>query len=190
MIIVDGMDKTGKTTLCERLVKKYPRLHLFRLTRFEGGLNFEEHKRDYWDEFTIMKKSELKLMVRLREERHLSNLVLDRFLASEYAYIEEEEKKDLDYIWDLDMRLACISPPCVIILLHAPKSYLLKIFDDEEAKMTLDSADRYIARFHEYGEKTAIPQLQLDISTYNEDEVFIVAENFLLSWVPYAMIGD
>jgi len=186
MIIIEGIDKTGKSTICKKLESEFPFLHCFRISRPAKDSRFSMHQTQYWKEFSLIQKAEIELITKLREEGQLRNLILDRFHASEYAYLEEGEEKDLNYIWDIDRRLGEISPPPIIILLHAPVEWIEDRLGEDELKMfSPKHVKRYSERFHEFGRNTKIPQLQLVSSFYNIDELYYQVSKFVIKSMPY-----
>ena len=172
MIIVDGMDKVGKSTLVKAMAKELKFIP-FRLTRFTGVLQQDPSSKKMWDEFSVIKRTELKLITELSEAGQLKRIVFDRGIASEYAYLDKNEIKQLDYIWELDERLAKCPGKNLLILLHAPPEWIEPRLEDDE-KQSLEEIKRYAGRFVEYGERTQMTNIQIDVTTKNAEEVFNV----------------
>lgn len=74
IVIVDGVDRTGKTTLCNIIAKEYDlRVH-------KSNCNYVGHKNE---DANISRLDEAMTLV---EEGILDDVVFDRFYLTEYAY--------------------------------------------------------------------------------------------------------
>lgn len=106
IIIVDGIDKVGKTTLCKLLSKEF-------------GLNISKDDTRYFGSHSNIDINTEKdnTFVNLIEQGCLDNVVFDRFHMTEYVYSKVERGKENKYMLDIDERL---SKQDVIMILVFP----------------------------------------------------------------------
>jgi thymidylate kinase len=170
MLIIDGLDKTGKTTLQQGLVKRFPSMKPYRLERCDVSNNsFDEFDTSYWHAFSIAQKNEMLAITKILETGSKLDIVIDRFIATEYAYLEVGEVKELDYIWELDEKLAGVVYPPVYIWLAASVDWIADKLSIEEANlMDNDRMWRYHARFMEFFERSKMQKIRVDVPVLDE----------------------
>ena len=181
MIIIDGLDKTGKSTLQEGLVKQYEWAFPFRLTRANIDDNrFDDFESDYWKKFALMQGVEMSTVVRLHETGRLHGMVVDRFHGTEWSYLEEGEEKNLDYIWELDGKLSVSKYPVVLIFLDASIGWIMDHLDEnEKSQMHQQRLEIYRRRFLDFFERSNMVKIRLAIETHDVHSVLRVARMFL-----------
>lgn len=181
MIIIDGLDKTGKSTLQEGLVKQYEWTFPFRLTRANIDDNrFDDFNSDYWKIFALMQRMEMSTVVRVHETGRLHGMVVDRFHGTEWSYLEEGEEKDLGYIWELDEMLSVSKHPVVLIFLDASIGWIMDHLDEnEKSQMHEERLEIYHRRFLDFFGRSKMVKIRLAIESHNVQSVLRAARMFL-----------
>jgi len=181
LIIIDGLDKTGKSTLQEGLIKQYEWAFPFRLPRANIDDNrFDDFDSDYWKKFALMQRVAMSTIVRLHETGRLHGMVVDRFHGTEWSYLEEGEEKNLDYIWELDEKLAVSKYPVVLIFLDASVGWIMDHLDEnEKSQMHEERLEIYHRRFLDFFDSARITKIRLAIESHNVQSVLRTARMFL-----------
>ena len=109
IIIVDGIDRVGKTTLCNILKNTFNLPICKDDTRYLGS-----------HENVIVNTEKNNTFVNLIEQGCLTNIIFDRFHLTEYVYSAIERNVQNSYMLDIDKRLANIKTANVILILVNP----------------------------------------------------------------------
>jgi len=144
LIIIEGMDKTGKSTLSEYLLKNLPRAYYMKNGfRPKDGSEVERNK---------IVKTYSKLLDVYLENFKDSILILDRFLISEYVYsykrgYEAINSQELKYIRD---RLEKIDD-VIMIYCKTDKTLIAENFKkDKEDFVDVSEINELCKRYDKY----------------------------------------
>ena len=181
MIIIDGLDKTGKSTLQEGLVKQYEWAFPFRLTRANIDDNrFDDFGSDYWKTFALIQKIEMITVTQLQKTGRLCGMTVDRFHGTEWSYLEEGEAKDLGYIWELDEKLSVSKYPAVLIFLDASVGWIMDHLDENERDQMHERRLKiYRHRFLDFFDSSRMTKIRIAIETHDIQSVLKTAQMFL-----------
>lgn len=104
IIIVEGIDRVGKTTLCEIIEERYK--DILDIRRFKDNTRYAH------GHYNMMVNTEKNnTVVSLIEAGIIKNIILDRFHITEFVYgAIERAYKNVD-MYDIDKRLADIDKP-------------------------------------------------------------------------------
>lgn len=104
IIIVEGVDRVGKTTLCEMIEEYYA--DIMNIRRFKDDTRYVHN---YLNKEVNTEKNNT--IVNMIEQGVIENIILDRFHITEFVYgVVERSYKNVDMI-DIDRRLADIDKP-------------------------------------------------------------------------------
>lgn len=181
LIIIEGLDKIGKTTLQQGLLREYDWMFPYRLKRANFRENsFKNFKDNYWKIFSLIQKIEMTTIVKLYGSIGLNGMIADRFHGTEWSYLEEDEDKDLDYIWELDDRIVRSNYPSVLIFLDASVQWIFQKLDEEEKKeMQIERLERYRQRFLEFFERSEMDKIRILVSSHDIQSVLDTSKMFL-----------
>jgi thymidylate kinase len=144
LIIIEGVDKTGKTTLTEYLLKKLPKAYMIKYgDRPKDGSYLEREKvrLAHWKMLDVYNYS-FKDCV----------LILDRFFPSEIVYSHKrgyDASKDKEYIEMKNL----IEKAGDVIFIHCktdPEQIAKKFLEDGEDYAKVDEIKQLISRYDEY----------------------------------------
>lgn len=99
VIIIEGIDRVGKTTLCDRIIEKYKGQYDFK--RFRDDTRYV-HSHNFKDVNT----EKINTLQNLIEEGFVDNIVLDRYHMTEFVYGGCDRAYKNEYMFDIDRRLA------------------------------------------------------------------------------------
>lgn len=101
IIIVEGIDRVGKTTLCEMIEERYK--EVMDIRRFRDNTRYAHGHTDM-----MVNTEKNNTIVSLIEDGIIQNIILDRFHITEFVYgVIERSYKNVD-MYDIDRRLADI----------------------------------------------------------------------------------
>lgn len=104
IIIVEGIDKVGKTTLCRMIERRYR--DKIDIRRFRDNTRYAHGHTNM-----IVNTEKNNTIVSLIEAGIIKNIILDRFHITEFVYgVIDRSYKNND-MWDIDKRLADIDKP-------------------------------------------------------------------------------
>ena len=158
VIIIEGLDRTGKTTLANELSKRF-NIPIYKKDREECGRTFEEDELiNLGDSIATVKLFNSELF----KGRHV---ILDRFHWSEYVFNMVDRRAHLGekYLDEVNEEICKNKSNYIIIHMH-PTNLLRSALEDEE--------DRGIERFAEYYKYFCIAQYNTEslsdvITIYN-----------------------
>lgn len=101
IIIIEGIDRVGKTTLCEMIEEKYADSEGFR--RFKDDTRYAH---DYLNRAVNTEK--INTLQNLIEAGFVDNIILDRYHITEFVYGAIERSYKNDDMYDIDRRLAIV----------------------------------------------------------------------------------
>lgn len=181
MIIIEGLDKVGKTTLQQGLLREYDWMFPYRLEKANVIDNdFDDCGSDYWQEFVIKQKAEMLTLVKLHELIGLTGMVIDRFHGTEWSYLGSNKEKNFDHIWEFDSRLRKSKFPSVLICLDAPVNWIWESLDkDERRVITFERLTRFFGRFQEFFERSKLPKIRISVCSHNVQSVLESSKMFL-----------
>lgn len=105
VIIIEGIDRVGKTTLCEMIEQKYADL-------FPNLIRYRDDTRYAHNHLNMQVNSEkINTLQNLLEAGLIKNIILDRYHITEFVYgAVDRSYKNFD-MYDIDHRLAELSKP-------------------------------------------------------------------------------
>lgn len=104
IIIVEGIDRVGKTTLCEMIEEHYK--ESLNIKRFRDNTRYAHNHNDM-----MVNTEKNNTIVSMIEEDIIHNIILDRFHITEFVYgAVDRSYKNFD-MYDIDRRLADIGKP-------------------------------------------------------------------------------
>ena len=140
LIIIEGMDKTGKSTLCNYLLKNLPDAFLLK--------NGEKPKDDSKEERDKIKSAYEKIFDAYSSSFKNSVLIVDRFLISEFVYSYKrgyEAMKDREL---LDMIDKLYYMNALIIYCNVDKKIIEKKFiEDKEDYTKVEEIEYLLKRY-------------------------------------------
>lgn len=145
LIIVEGVDKTGKSTLVDFILKNMPDTYLLKNgSRPKDGSDIERSKiiNAYWKILSIYRYS-------FKE----SILIMDRYVISELVYCLKRGYKALDDSEpgkELKMIINELEQEGDIIIIHCstdPKLIKQKFIDDGEEYTNLDEVEKFDEKY-------------------------------------------
>jgi len=153
IIIFDGPDNCGKSTIAKALIKRLDAHSYFKIKQDKIHLNT-------YNPETLKTAHELQLdfFTQLAKQSNM-NIVMDRFHPSEYVYGSLFRKIDEEIFWHYDKLLA--EAGVKIIIPIKPDRYL------EDELWTNEQLIKIKEKFMEFADKTACPVLLL--RTEDED---------------------
>lgn len=104
IIIVEGIDRVGKTTLCEMIEEYYA--DVMNIRRFKDDTRYVHN---YLNEEVNTEKNNT--IMNMIEQGVIENIILDRFHMTEFVYGLVERAYKNDNMYDIDRRLADIDKP-------------------------------------------------------------------------------
>lgn len=104
IIIVEGIDRVGKTTLCEMIEEYYA--DVMSIRRFKDDTRYVHNYLN--EEINTEKNNTIMNMI---EQGVIENIILDRFHMTEFVYGLVERAYKNDNMYDIDRRLADIDKP-------------------------------------------------------------------------------
>lgn len=188
LIIIDGLDKAGKTTLQEGLIETYSNMYSYRLERADiVNNNFGDCDSDYWKFFVLVQKIEMTTVTKVHETMGLHNMIIDRFHATEWAYTESDGEKNLDYIWKLDEKLAMSKYPALFIFLDVSVNWALNHQDEDEKRQMNEGRLRgFRQRYLEFYARSKMTKTKIMVEHYdvwgvlNETKKFLMKTSYFL----------
>lgn len=99
VIIVEGIDRVGKTTLCEMIEERYIESVGFRRFRDDTRYIHNHLNRE-------VNTEKINTLQNLLEEGFIHNIILDRYHITEFVYGAIERSYKNDDMYDIDKRLA------------------------------------------------------------------------------------
>jgi len=163
LIIFEGPDKTGKTTLAMRLSKDLdiPYIKL-------NNINIKENDK-ILNGISISTHSQLETVVQLHENGLLKDAILDRFHISELVYSKLYDRKyDNQYIKNIDERLNQFND-VILVKTYCYPAALKKRWSNEKL-LNLDSLNR-VVKYYEQA-NSSLPTIKIDTSE-DEDVSFL-----------------
>ena len=101
IIIVEGIDRVGKTILCRNIIERYKdSIHFI---RFRDNTQYAKHHNNIW-----INTEKNNTIVSMIEEGIVDNIILDRFHITEFVYGAVDRHYKNEYMYELDARLAAI----------------------------------------------------------------------------------
>jgi len=154
LLVFDGPDKAGKSTLIESLERNDLVYHSTRPFK-------------PYSDYSIYIKAQYETIASFSKFFIGNHLILDRFLLSEYCYSQltrdEKVNKDSSYIFDIDKQ---ISDNAVLIYVTANSETIKKrIVKAKEKEITIDDVDTLLNAYYKYLKMTKIPYMIID-TTY------------------------
>jgi thymidylate kinase len=164
IIILEGIDMVGKTTICQAFSKA---------TEIPS---FKQIYKDKWFDHTVDLLYGEEARIQMLEQLHFS-AIFDRSYPSEYAYGKAYERQILEEkIWDIDKRYARLG--AFIIYLYKPERLWQK---DKTNLIETGMYGRIDKYFKEFLDKTHCPFMYLDTSDQDIDrQVLEIYEEGLL----------
>ena len=99
IIIVEGIDRVGKTTLCNMLEKRYK--NLLDIKRFRDDTRYAHGHTDM-----DVNTEKINTLMNLIENDIVRNVILDRFHLTEFVYGAVEREYGNADMYDIDKRLS------------------------------------------------------------------------------------
>lgn len=168
-IVVEGIDKSGKTTFLNLLKSIVPSAVVIK--------NVNPPRIDSIVEKTALKEKYL-LIENILDRNKDTVFILDRFYPSEMVYSQIKRGYDAledDWYWDLDRRLGLKKVSLVYV--ESPGEVLKKRFDScGEEYVETDEIELLIDRYHRFLEHTALPKLFVNGTQDNKDLAWSIAD--------------
>lgn len=98
IIIIEGIDRVGKTTLCNKIIEKYKDYH-FRRFR-------DDNRYTHTHNFMNVNTEKINTLQNLIEEGFVDNVILDRYHMTEFVYGGCDRAYKNDAMYDIDRRLS------------------------------------------------------------------------------------
>jgi hypothetical protein len=137
IFIVEGIDRVGKTTLCNKLKDA------FNINVFKGDCRYNGYSN------RIANTERISEVTNLLEQGFLRNIIFDRFHATEYIYgITDRSYSNFEMI-DIDMRLSNIPE---IIYIWVRSSDIIKSSEEHGSDLS-----EHECLFRDFYKRTYIP---------------------------------
>lgn len=150
VIIIEGIDRVGKTTLCDMIIDAIP---------FMNFVRFRDDTR-YVHSFQNMdiNTEKINTLQNLMEQGLVDNVILDRYHLTEWVYGGVDRQYENDEMWDIDKRMQ-ENVPCILIYV-VPTD--VRLSSQEHGK----NLSRHNAWFNEAYEQTVIEnKVKVDYNT-------------------------
>lgn len=98
VIVVEGIDRVGKTTLCEMIEQQFSDMQLL---RFRDDTRYIHHHKDMY-----VNTEKINTLQNLMEAGFVDNIILDRYHITEFVYGSVERSYKNENMFDIDTRLA------------------------------------------------------------------------------------
>ena len=150
VIIIEGIDRVGKTTLCDMIIDAITDMNFIR---------FRDDTR-YAHSFQNMdiNTEKINTLQNLMEQGLVDNVILDRYHLTEWVYGGVDRQYENDEMWDIDKRMQ-ENVPCILIYV-VPTD--VRLSSQEHGK----NLSRHNAWFNEAYEQTVIEnKIKVDYNT-------------------------
>ncbi len=126
LVIVEGLDRTGKDTLINSLLKKYPNSKMVHWGYPEGNTNQEKTDYQIMSFGYYMREYEF-----LKIQNNLDLIIWNRSHIGECVYGPLYRESDPQWIFDLEKEFLADSNNVYLVYLHGDVEFLLKNDDGE-----------------------------------------------------------
>lgn len=153
VIIIEGIDRVGKTTLCDMIIDALPDMNFVR---------FRDDTR-YAHSFQSMdiNTEKINTLQNLMEQDLVDNVILDRYHLTEWVYGGVDRQYENDEMWDVDKRIQ-ENVPCILIYVIPTD---VRLSSHEHGKNLF----RHNAWFNDAYSQTAIKnKIKVDYNTLND----------------------
>lgn len=165
IIIVEGIDRVGKTTLCDKIIDKYKDYNFRRFrddTRYAHSHNFKD-----------VNTEKINTLQNLIEEGFVDNVILDRYHMTEFVYGGCDRQYKNDDMYDIDRRLAALPKrdrhPIQVVLIYMVPTDIERSSAEHGKNLA-----RHLRWYESFYETTRIKnKVRVDYFTMDEALAFI-----------------
>lgn len=160
IIIFEGLDGTGKTTIAKELSKTLD-IQYFKNPMHDLDTTPEKYHKDI-NYFKLLTNFQAPLILSFLSQCSFVNygIILDRFTPSEFAYgLSLRNSTSVDIIWAIDKKLAELGAK----IIYCTKWDILKIKNN----FSYENSIKLKTYYQIYKSKTQIPWLELDTTSEN-----------------------
>lgn len=147
MIIIEGCDGTGKSTLAHKLA-------------LELSLEYTKENKPLYDGFNYYLDRSL--------DTNLDNNILDRFHLGEYVYPQikiQENRKPLTFPQIHLIENVLLSKGTILILADTSKDFILNTFRTRGEEYVFENeVDKIVELFNEVYEQSLLPKIKYDVT--------------------------
>jgi len=169
ILILDGIDKTGKSTIAKK-ISDLTRIKLFHSTKPWKP----------YEEFMHAINGEYAVMTRLFEEKIITELIIDRFIASEFAYLEESDpEKNFNYLFLLDKRLAKVGVKIITFIVDHNVLLQRLLRDGEDKQYNEHELLTFQQRFIDFHKRSKCDKILVDTTLKSVETCFVEVMRFI-----------
>lgn len=166
-IIIDGCDKSGKSTLVEALKNEVPSLI---------GLKLLTKPKDGSDESKLYIKAMYKHMAEMTRDQ-AAHYLFDRFYPSEMVYSFKRKYEAMDDPWFARFEKELRKTPHLYVMLNVDKKLVLERFKtNNETFAKPEDIDRIQKRYLKQFERCALNKIMVDPTDKLEETVKLIKD--------------